>query len=77
MLAPYFQNPGPPLRSVRTEGRGQGTDHLLQGTTQQLRRAAVGVEDPTVCTDEPVGVGRVVKQIAVAGLTLLESLLGP
>src|SRR5262245_38407147 len=77
MLAPHFQNPGFPLRGVRTEGRGQGTDHLLQGTTQQFGRAAVRVEDPPVGADEPVGVGRVVKKVAIARLTLAKLLFGP
>src|SRR5262249_50735712 len=76
MLAPHFHNAWFPLRGVRTETRGQGTDDLLQGTTQQFGRAAVGVQDPAVGTDEPVGVGRVVKQVTVARLTLLEPLLG-
>src|SRR5262249_59086120 len=77
MLAPHFQNPWFPLRGVRTEGRGQGTDDLLQGTTQQFGRAAVGVQDPSVGTDEPVGVGRGVQKVAVASLTLAKLLFGP
>src|SRR5262249_54208009 len=77
MLAPHFQNPWFALRGVRPERRGQGTDHLLQGTSQEFGRAAVGMEAPAVRADEPVGVGRVVKKVAVARLTILDPLLGP
>src|SRR5262249_51925948 len=75
MLAPHIQNPGFPFRGVRTEGRGKGADYPRQGTAQQLSRATVGVEDPAVCADEPVGVGRVVKQVTVARLAFAELLL--
>src|SRR5262249_58542786 len=43
VLAPHFQYPWLALGRVRPEGRGQGTGHLLQRTSQEFGRAAVGM----------------------------------
>ena len=55
----------------------QGAHQLLDRVAEHLGQAAVGADDPPVGADDQVGVGRVLIEVAVAALTVLEALLGP
>jgi hypothetical protein len=77
VLAVHFHAPTFPGRGIRHEGVDHRAHQLFHRKTEQLGQAAVGADDPPVGADDQVGIGRVLKQIAIAGLTGPELLFGP
>src|SRR5262249_39813270 len=77
MFAPHFQASWPPARRVRREGVAQLADYLFDGIANQLGPATVRAEDAPLGADDPISIGCVLEEIAIALLALAKPLLGP